>query len=116
MDTLFSMSDITSLHLQLAPETLHMLNAETMARMKPGVFIINTSRGKLIDRTALIAALKSGHIGGVALAVYEEEEGIFFQDLSGQVLMSDLLIADEPPKSIFGIWSDSNTITVASVP
>jgi len=52
---------------------------------------VNTSRGKLIDTTALIAALKSGHIGGVALDVYEEEEGIFFQDLSGQVLLDDEL-------------------------
>ena len=55
------------------------------------MFIINTSRGKLIDTTALIAALKSGHIGGVALDVYEEEEGIFFNDLSGQVLLDDEL-------------------------
>jgi len=89
MDTLFSTGDIISLHLPLAPETLHMLNAKSMVRMKPGVFIINTSRRKLIDSTALIAALKSGHIGGVALDVYEEEEGIFFQDLSGQVLLDD---------------------------
>jgi D-lactate dehydrogenase len=59
--------------------------------MKPGAVIINTSRGKLIDTTALIAALKSGHIGGVALDVYEEEEGIFFQDLSGRVLLDDEL-------------------------
>jgi D-lactate dehydrogenase len=59
--------------------------------MKPGVFIVNTSRGKLIDTGALIAALKAGHIGGVALDVYEEEEGIFFEDLSGQVLHDDEL-------------------------
>jgi len=91
MDTMFSTGDIISLHLPLATETLHILNAETMARMKPGVFIINTSRGKLIDSTALIAALKSGHLGGVALDVYEEEEGIFFQDLSGHVLLDDEL-------------------------
>jgi D-lactate dehydrogenase len=59
--------------------------------MKPGVLIVNTSRGKLIDTGALIAALKAGYIGGVALDVYEEEEGIFFEDLSGQVLHDDEL-------------------------
>jgi D-lactate dehydrogenase len=91
LHTLLAVSDIISLHLPLMPDTLHLLNAETMARMRPGVFLINTSRGKLIDTTALIAALKSGHIGGVALDVYEEEEGIFFHDLSGQVLLDDEL-------------------------
>jgi D-lactate dehydrogenase len=90
-DSLLAASDIVSLHLPLMPDTLHLLNARTIARTKPGVFIINTSRGKLIDTTALIAALKTGHIGGVALDVYEEEEGIFFQDLSGQVLLDDEL-------------------------
>lgn len=59
--------------------------------MKSGVFIVNTSRGKLIDTSALIAALKIGRVGGVALDVYEEEEGIFFEDLSGQVLHDDEL-------------------------
>lgn len=91
LDTLLAASDILSLHLPLLPETLHLLNEQTIARTKPGVFILNTSRGKLIDTTALIAALKSGQIGGVALDVYEEEEGIFFQDLSGQVLLDDEL-------------------------
>jgi D-lactate dehydrogenase len=91
METLLTESDIVSLHLPLLPETLHLLNAHTIARVKRGVFIVNTSRGKLIDTTALIAGLKSGHIGGVALDVYEEEEGIFFHDLSGQVLLDDEL-------------------------
>ena len=91
MDSLLAASDILSLHLPLVPDTLHLLNSQTIAQMKPGVFIVNTSRGKLIDTTALIAALKSGHIGGVALDVYEEEEGIFFHDLSGQVLLDDEL-------------------------
>jgi D-lactate dehydrogenase len=91
MDCLLAASDIVSLHLPLMPETLHLLNAQSIARTKRGVFIVNTSRGKLIDTTALIAALKSSHIGGVALDVYEEEEGIFFQDLSGQVLLDDEL-------------------------
>lgn len=91
LNSLLATSDILSLHVPLLPDTLHLLNAQTLAQTKRGVTIINTSRGKLIDTTALIAALKSGHIGGVALDVYEEEEGIFFQDLSGQVLLDDEL-------------------------
>ncbi len=91
LDALLTTSDIVSLHVPLTPETTHLLNEQTLPRMKPGAFIINTSRGKLIETTALIAALKSGHIGGVALDVYEEEEGIFFEDLSGQVLQDDEL-------------------------
>ncbi len=64
---------------------------ETIAQLKPGAFIINTSRGALIEAQALIDALKSGHIGGAALDVYEEEAGIFFHDLSGEVLQDDVL-------------------------
>jgi len=59
--------------------------------MKPGAILINVSRGALIDTTAVIEALKLGKLGGVALDVYEEEEGIFFEDLSGQVLQDDEL-------------------------
>ena len=91
LDVLLAASDVISLHVPLLPETHHLLNAQTLARMTPGVFIVNTSRGKLIDTGALIAALKTGHVGGVALDVYEEEEGIFFEDLSGQVLHDDEL-------------------------
>ena len=90
-DALLAASDIVSLHLPLLPETHHLLNIDTFARTKPGVFIVNTSRGKLIDTTALIAALKAGRLGGVALDVYEEEEGVFFEDLSGQMLHDDEL-------------------------
>ena len=88
-DDVLSQSDILSLHLPLTPETKHLLNDRTLAMTKPGVYILNTSRGKLIDTSALIRSLKSGHIGGVGLDVYEEEEGIFFEDLSGQVLLDD---------------------------
>jgi D-lactate dehydrogenase len=91
LDKLWGACDILSLHVPLTTETVYLINAETIARTKPGVFIVNTSRGKLIDTTALIAALKSGHVGGVALDVYEEEEGVFFQDLSGKVLLDDEL-------------------------
>ncbi len=91
MQTLLAASDIVSLHLPLSADTHYLLNERSIAGMKRGAYIINTSRGKLIDTTALIDALKTGHIGGVALDVYEEEEGIFFQDLSGQVLLDDEL-------------------------
>ena len=63
----------------------------SLAQMKAGAYVINTSRGKLIDTTALITALKSGQLGGVALDVYEEEEGIFFEDHSNTVLQDDEL-------------------------
>jgi D-lactate dehydrogenase len=84
-------SDVISLHTPLTPETRHIIRADTLALMKPGSLLINVSRGALVDTRALIAALKSGHLGGVALDVYEEEEGIFFEDLSGQVLHDDEL-------------------------
>jgi D-lactate dehydrogenase len=84
-------SDVVSLHIPLTPETKHLIRRETLERMKPGAILINVSRGALIDTTALIEALKSGRLGGVALDVYEEEEGIFYEDLSGQVLQDDEL-------------------------
>jgi len=89
LKTLLTDSDIVSLHCPLFPETFHLLNEERIRQMKPGVFIINTSRGKLIDTKALIKALKTDHVGGVALDVYEEEEGIFFKDHSGHALKDD---------------------------
>lgn len=91
LDDVLAGSDIVTLHLPLTPESHHLLNARTIARLKPGAYLVNTSRGRLVDTTALIAGLKSGHIGGVALDVYEEEEGIFFEDLSGEVLQDDEL-------------------------
>lgn len=84
-------SDVVSLHLPLTPQSHYLINEKTIGRMKPGAHLINTSRGKLIDTSAIIDALKSGHLGGVALDVYEEEEGIFFEDLSGLVLQDDEL-------------------------
>lgn len=89
--TLARESDLITLHLPLTPQTDHIVNKDTLALTKPGVMLINVSRGRLIHTRALIEALKSGHMGGVALDVYEEEEGIFFEDLSGEVLHDDEL-------------------------
>ncbi len=88
---LLAQSDIVSLHLPLTPDSHHLINAESLARCKPGVILVNTSRGGLIDTPALIAALKRGQLGGVALDVYELEEGVFFQDWSGTGLADDQL-------------------------
>lgn len=90
-DEIFAASDILSLHVPLTPDTHHMIDAAALASMKRGVVLINTSRGALIDTRALIAALKTGQIGAAGLDVYEEEEGIFFRDLSDQVLQDDML-------------------------
>src|SRR4030095_14188929 len=89
--TLARESEVISLHTPLTPETYHIIRRETLALMKPGAIVINVSRGALIDTTALIEALKSGHLGGVVLDVYEEEEGVFFEDLCGQILPDDEL-------------------------
>lgn len=91
LSVILEKSDIISLHVPLVPETFHMLDDKAFDRMKPGVFIINTSRGKVINTTSMIKALKSGHVRGVALDTYEEEEGIFFEDLSDQILLDDEL-------------------------
>lgn len=88
---LLATSDIVSLHLPLTPQTHHLLNAESVRQLKPGAMLVNTSRGKLVDTTAVIDALKQGRLGGLAIDVYEEEEGVFFEDLSGQVLQDDEL-------------------------
>jgi D-lactate dehydrogenase len=91
LDQLCERSDIISLHCPLNPESRHMINTERLARMRPGVIILNTSRGGLIDTRALISALKSGAIGAAGLDVYEEEDGIFFSDLSEEGLQDDIL-------------------------
>jgi len=88
-DTLLASGDIVSLHLPLTPQTCYLLNAETFAQMKRGAYLVNTSRGELVKTKSLIEQLKSGRLGGVALDVYEEEEHLFFQDHSADVLQDD---------------------------
>ncbi len=90
LETLLEQSDIVSLHVPLTPHTYHLINAQTLARMKRGAVLVNTSRGALVDTEALIEALKSGQLSAVALDVYEEEEGLFFRDLSSQVIADDV--------------------------
>ena len=90
LDELWAASDIITLHAPLTPATRHMIDAAAIARMKPGVMIINTSRGALVDTRALIEGLKSGRIGFLGLDVYEEEENLFFEDRSADVIQDDV--------------------------
>lgn len=86
---LFANSDIISLHCPLLPETHHLISETAIAQMKPGVMLINTSRGGLIDTAAVIAGIKSGQIGYLGIDVYEQEDELFFQDLSDTVIQDD---------------------------
>lgn len=90
LNTLYAQSDIISLHCPLNAETHHLINENSIARMKKGVMLINTSRGALIDTVAVISALKDGHIKYLGLDVYEEEEHLFFQDLSATIIQDDV--------------------------
>jgi D-lactate dehydrogenase len=89
--TLLAESDLISLHCPLTPETHHIVRTETLAVAKPGLVLVNTSRGALIDAKAAIEALKTGRLGGLALDVYEQEADFFFEDLSNEILTDDLL-------------------------
>ncbi|MBF0316349.1 MAG: 2-hydroxyacid dehydrogenase [Oligoflexia bacterium] len=91
LDELFVQADIISLNCPLTPETFHMINEESIRKMKNGVYLINTGRGKLIDTKALIAGLKSKKIAGAALDVYEEESEYFFEDFSARGIDDDIL-------------------------
>lgn len=90
MERLLAESDIVTLHCPLTPQTRHLIDRQSLHQMKQGVMLINTSRGALIDTQAVIAALKSGHVGYLGLDVYEEESDLFFEDLSGQVIQDDV--------------------------
>ncbi|MEW5931112.1 MAG: 2-hydroxyacid dehydrogenase [Gemmatimonadota bacterium] len=90
LEELFAESDVIALHTPLTPETHHVIDAAALARMKPGVMLINTGRGALVDTPAVIDALKCGRIGALGLDVYEEEADLFFEDHSGDVITDDV--------------------------
>lgn len=91
LPALLQQSDVISLHCPLNEHTYHILDQRNLGQTKPGVFLLNTGRGALIDSKALIQFIKSGHIGAVGLDVYEQESGVFFADRSGEILDDDVL-------------------------
>lgn len=91
LSELLEKSDFISLHCPLTEDTKHIINSDAIARMKDGVFLVNTSRGALVDTEALIDGLKKNKFGGVGLDVYEEEEGLFFEDKSEDVMQDENL-------------------------
>ncbi|MSS72774.1 MAG: 2-hydroxyacid dehydrogenase [Candidatus Latescibacteria bacterium] len=90
LSDLFVRSDIVTLHCPLTPETHHLIDARALDEMKPGVMLINTSRGALVDTRAVIRALKSGKVGYLGLDVYEEEANLFFENLSDRLIQDDV--------------------------
>lgn len=91
LDTLFSQSDVISLHCPLTEDTYHLIDAAALEKCKPGVVLLNTSRGALVDAEALLAGIKSRRVGAACLDVYEEESDLFFEDNSGHILEDDVL-------------------------
>jgi D-lactate dehydrogenase len=90
VDRLLREADLITLHCPLTPDTHHLIDHDRLAAARPGVMIVNTSRGALIDTTALIGGLKSGKVGSVALDVYEQEADLFFEDLSNEIVQDDV--------------------------
>ncbi|MFS2007038.1 2-hydroxyacid dehydrogenase [Duganella sp. CT11-25] len=90
LDALLAESDIVTLHCPLMDATRHMINAASLARMKRGAMLVNTSRGGLIDTAAVIEALKSGQLGALAIDVYEQESALFFHDHSSDIIADDV--------------------------
>lgn len=91
LEEVYAEADVLTLHVPLTRATRHLVDAAALGRMRRGVMIVNTGRGALIDTRALVAALKAGQVGAAGLDVYEEEEGVFFRDLSDRVLEDDVL-------------------------
>lgn len=90
LPALLAQSDIVSLHCPLFPDTHHLISTQTLSQMKRGAFLINTSRGGLVDTRAAIEALRSGQLGALGLDVYEDEANLFFEDRSGELLHDDV--------------------------
>ncbi len=91
LDTLYEKSDVISFHCPLTEETHHLIDENSISKLKKGVIIINTSRGALIDAEALLEGIKARKIGGACLDVYEEEADLFFEDFSGHIVEDDTL-------------------------
>ncbi|MBS0500077.1 MAG: 2-hydroxyacid dehydrogenase [Proteobacteria bacterium] len=91
LDEALAQADVLSLHCPLTPETHHLVNTRRLAACKPGLILINSSRGGLVDTAAVIQALKSGHLGGVAIDVYEQEADVFYRDWSSRIMADDML-------------------------
>jgi len=89
LDEALAVGDIVTLNCPLNEHTHHLIDAESIAKMKPGAMLVNTGRGALVDTAAVLDGLKSGHIGSVALDVYEEEGDLFFEDRSDEILDDD---------------------------
>ncbi|WP_370326024.1 2-hydroxyacid dehydrogenase [Euzebya sp.] len=89
LDELVSRSQIVSLHCPLTADTHHLFDADRFAEMPQGALLVNTSRGGLVDASAAVDALRSGHLGGLAIDVYEEEADLFFEDRSEQIITDD---------------------------
>ena len=90
LNTMFAECDVITLHCPLTPDTHHLIDEAALQRTRPGMMLVNTSRGALIDTVAVIDALKDGRIGHLALDVYEEEGDLFFEDLSDTVIRDDV--------------------------
>ena len=109
-------ADIVTLHLPSTPETYHIINAETLAMMKPGAVLINTARGELVDEAALYEALKSGHLGGAGLDVYSSEpiynSPLF--ELDNIVVTPHMAGNTSDTTMNMGMWALDNAIKVAT--
>lgn len=92
LEKIWAEADIITLHCPLVPETHHLVSGPVVERLKPGVMLVNTSRGALVDALAVAEGLKTGRIGALGLDVYEEEEGLFFEDWSETIINDDLLL------------------------
>ena len=125
LSELLATSDIISLHCPLTEDNYHLINEQTIAQMKQGVMLINTSRGKLIDTKAVIGGIKSGTIGYLGIDVYEQEDDIFFQDLSDTIIQDDtfqllqsfpnVLITSHQAYFTKNAMNDITTTTIASI-
>lgn len=90
LDTIYTQADVITLHCPMSKENHHLLNAAAFEKMKDGVMIINTSRGELLNSKDAIEALKTGKIGALGVDVYENEQDLFFEDKSNDVILDDV--------------------------